>query len=33
VRWLHAREGVIDAERWRVHLQDYFPIGRFGARP
>lgn len=31
VRWLHAREGLIDAERWRVHLQDYFPVGRFGA--
>jgi len=28
---LHAREGLIDTERWRVHLQDYFPVGRFGA--
>lgn len=31
VRRLHAREGLIDTERWRVHLQDYFPVGRFGA--
>jgi len=28
---LHAREGLIDTERWRVRLQDYFPVGRFGA--
>jgi flavin reductase (DIM6/NTAB) family NADH-FMN oxidoreductase RutF len=31
VLWLHAREGLIDAERWRVRLQQYFPVGRFGA--
>ena len=31
VRWLHARDGLIDTELWRVHLQDYFPVGRFGA--
>lgn len=31
VRWLHAREGLIDTERWRVRLQEYFPVGRFGA--
>lgn len=31
VLWLHAREGLIDTERWRVRLQDYFPVGRFGA--
>ena len=31
VRWLHAREGLIDTERWRVRLQDYFPVARFGA--
>jgi flavin reductase (DIM6/NTAB) family NADH-FMN oxidoreductase RutF len=31
VRWLHARDGLIDTERWRVRLQDYFPVGRFGA--
>jgi flavin reductase (DIM6/NTAB) family NADH-FMN oxidoreductase RutF len=28
---LHAREGLIDTELWRVRLQDYFPVGRFGA--
>ncbi|WP_066737222.1 flavin reductase family protein [Cupriavidus sp. D384] len=28
---LHARDGLIDTERWRVRLQDYFPVGRFGA--
>ena len=28
---LHAREGLIDAERWRVRLQEYFPVARFGA--
>ena len=28
---LHAREGLIDTERWRVRLQDYFPVARFGA--
>lgn len=31
VLWLHAREGLIDTERWRVRLQDYHPVGRFGA--
>lgn len=31
VRWLHARDGLIDTETWRVRLQDYFPVGRFGA--
>lgn len=31
VRWLHARDGLIDAQSWRVRLQDYHPIGRFGA--
>lgn len=31
VRWLHAREGLIDTELWRVRLQDYFPVARFGA--
>jgi len=31
VHWLHARDGLIDTERWRVKLQDYFPVGRFGA--
>lgn len=31
VRWLHARDGLIDTEAWRVRLQDYFPVARFGA--
>jgi flavin reductase (DIM6/NTAB) family NADH-FMN oxidoreductase RutF len=31
VKWLHAREGLIDLERYRVHLQHYFPVARFGA--
>lgn len=31
VLWLSAREGLIDADRWRVRLQDYHPVGRFGA--
>lgn len=31
VLWLHARDGLVDTERWRVRLQDYHPVGRFGA--
>lgn len=31
VLWLHAREGLVDASTWRVRLQDYHPVGRFGA--
>jgi flavin reductase (DIM6/NTAB) family NADH-FMN oxidoreductase RutF len=31
VRWLHARDGLIDTVAWRVRLQDYFPVARFGA--
>lgn len=31
VLWLHARDGLVDTERWRVSLADYFPVGRFGA--
>ena len=31
VRWLHAREGLIDLERYRVRLQNFFPVARFGA--
>ena len=31
VLWLHAREGLIDLEKYRVRLQDYFPVARFGA--
>jgi flavin reductase (DIM6/NTAB) family NADH-FMN oxidoreductase RutF len=29
--WLTVRDGLVDAERWRVHLQGYHPVGRFGA--
>jgi flavin reductase (DIM6/NTAB) family NADH-FMN oxidoreductase RutF len=31
VRWMHARDELIDTETWRVRLQNYFPVGRFGA--
>jgi flavin reductase (DIM6/NTAB) family NADH-FMN oxidoreductase RutF len=31
IRWMHARDGLVDTERWRVHLREYFPIARFGA--
>lgn len=31
VQWLAAREGLVDTETCRVKLQDYFPVGRFGA--
>ena len=31
VLWLHARDGLIDTDAWRVRLQEYFPVGRFGA--
>lgn len=31
VLWLHARDGLIDTAAWRVRLQDYHPVGRFGA--
>jgi flavin reductase (DIM6/NTAB) family NADH-FMN oxidoreductase RutF len=31
VQSLRARDGLIDTENWRVRLQDYFPVGRFGA--
>ena len=31
VLWLAAREGLIDTVQWRVRLQDYHPVGRFGA--
>lgn len=31
ILWLHARENLIDTEKWRVRLQNYFPVGRFGA--
>jgi flavin reductase (DIM6/NTAB) family NADH-FMN oxidoreductase RutF len=31
VKWLAAREGLIDTAAWRVNLRDYHPVGRFGA--
>ena len=31
VAWLHARDDLIDTERFRVRLQNYFPVARFGA--
>src|SRR3989344_4465017 len=31
VQWLRVREGLVDTETWRVRLQDYFPVARFGA--
>ncbi len=31
VKWLSARDGLVDTEAWRVRLQDYHPVGRFGA--
>lgn len=31
VLWLHARDELIDLEKYRVRLQHYFPVARFGA--
>lgn len=31
VQWLAVRDGLVDTSLWRVALQDYFPVGRFGA--
>jgi flavin reductase (DIM6/NTAB) family NADH-FMN oxidoreductase RutF len=31
VLWLHARDELIDIERHRVRLKNYFPVARFGA--
>jgi flavin reductase (DIM6/NTAB) family NADH-FMN oxidoreductase RutF len=31
VHRLHARDELIDTQTWRVRLQHYFPVGRFGA--
>jgi len=31
VQSLRARDGLVDVERWRVRLQEYFPVARFGA--
>ena len=31
VRWLNARDDLIDTDSWRVRPQNYFPVARFGA--
>ena len=31
IRWLAARDGLIDTQAWRVNLRQYSPIARFGA--
>jgi flavin reductase (DIM6/NTAB) family NADH-FMN oxidoreductase RutF len=31
ILWLTVREGLVDTARWRVQLQHYHPVGRFGA--
>lgn len=31
VLMLHARDGLVDTATWRVRLQDYHPVARFGA--
>ena len=31
IRWLAARDGLVDTEAWRVNLREYSPIARFGA--
>lgn len=31
VRWMHARDELIDTENWRVRLEHYLPVARFGA--
>ena len=31
VLMLHARDGLVDTSTWRVRLQDYHPVARFGA--
>jgi hypothetical protein len=31
IRWLAARDGLIDTQAWRVNLREYSPIARFGA--
>jgi len=31
IRWLAARDGLIDTKAWRVNLREYSPIARFGA--
>ena len=31
IKWLAARDGLIDTQAWRVNLRDYSPVARFGA--
>jgi flavin reductase (DIM6/NTAB) family NADH-FMN oxidoreductase RutF len=31
IKWLAARDGLIDTQAWRVNLKDYRPVARFGA--
>ena len=31
IQWLVVRDGLVDTEKWRVRLQDYHPVARFGA--
>lgn len=31
IKWLSVRDGLVDTTAWRVHLQNYHPVGRFGA--
>jgi len=31
IRWLHVRDGLVDLDSYRVNLDAYFPVGRFGA--
>ena len=31
VRWMHARDELIDTDTWRVRLEHYLPVARFGA--
>ena len=31
IKWLAARDGLIDTNAWRVNLRDYSPVARFGA--
>jgi flavin reductase (DIM6/NTAB) family NADH-FMN oxidoreductase RutF len=31
VKWMAARDGLIDTQAWRVNLRDYHPVARFGA--
>lgn len=31
IEWMAAREGLVDTAAWRVNLQHYAPVARFGA--